>query len=125
MESLRVLIADDNQDAADTLAVLCRVWGHAACVAYEGPTALGLAGRFEPQVFLLDSRMPGMHGGQVAERLRSDPRFQRSVIYATSANAPTECQLRSWLQWFDGFLLKPYNLVDLESFLATWASCRA
>ena len=125
MEPLRILIADDNQDAADTLAVLCRLWGHEASVAYDGPTALALADKIEPQVILLDIRMPGMHGGEVAQRLRGDRRFQRSILYATSANAPDENQIRRWMRWFDGHLLKPYNLAELESMLAARASCRA
>src|SRR5262245_53172311 len=81
MPNLRVLIADDNRDAADTLAVLCRLWGHTVCVAYDGPTALDLADKSEPHVILLDIRMPGMHGGEVAERMRRSPLLRQSLIY--------------------------------------------
>jgi CheY-like chemotaxis protein len=122
MEALRVLIVDDNQDAADSLAVLCRLWGHVVRVAYDGPAALAVAEPFEPQVILLDIRMPGMHGLEVARRLRRNPKFARALVYATSADNPHDSQLREWMQKFDGFLLKPYNLAELESLLAAKAS---
>jgi two-component system, chemotaxis family, CheB/CheR fusion protein len=125
MDSLRVLIVDDNQDAADSLAVLCRLWGHAVSVAYDGPTALTLAEHFEPQVVLLDIRMPGMHGPEVARQLRSNPKFARATLYATSANTPNDRWLQEWMRWFDGHLLKPYNLMELEVLLAQRAKCQA
>jgi CheY-like chemotaxis protein len=122
MEALRVLIVDDNQDAADSLAVLCRLWGHTVRVAYDGAMALAVAEPFEPQVILLDIRMPGMHGLEVARRLRWNPKFARALVYATSADDPHDSQLQEWMQKFDGYLLKPYNLAELESLLAAKAS---
>ena len=59
---LRVLVVDDNVDAAGTLAELVTAWGHQAAVAYEAESALDLAGRFEPEVVVLDIGLLGMDG---------------------------------------------------------------
>jgi CheY-like chemotaxis protein len=69
-QTMRVLIGDDNQDAADTLATVLRLWGHDVQVAYDGPSAVVVASCFKPHVALLDIQMPKMNGGEVALRLR-------------------------------------------------------
>jgi CheY-like chemotaxis protein len=69
-EPVRVLVVDDNHDAADSLAILLRLWGYEVWVAYDGVAGLGAARHFRPQVALLDIQMPRMHGGEVARRLR-------------------------------------------------------
>lgn len=68
---LRVLIADDCCDTADTFAHLASAWGHEALIAYDGPSALARAEALRPDVVLLDLSMPGMRGGEVARRLRA------------------------------------------------------
>jgi len=66
----RVLVVDDNADAADTMAILLQVWGHDVHVARDGPTALAVAAESRPEVVLLDIGLPGMTGYEVAQRLR-------------------------------------------------------
>lgn len=117
-QPLRVLVVDDNRDAADTLAILMRVWGHDARVAYDGPAAVKLAEVFRPQVITLDIQMPGMHGGEVARKLRALPEFGQVKIYATSATDSNDNRLLAWQHLFDMHLGKPYNLAQLEELLA-------
>ena len=72
MTALRILVVDDHQDSADTLALLLGLMGHEAITAYDGARALALAAGFKPHVLLLDIAMPGLDGYEVALRLRSD-----------------------------------------------------
>ena len=68
--SLRVLVVEDNVDAADSLSLLLRLYGHEVQVARSGPTALEMASAARPDVVLLDIGLPGMDGYEVAKRLR-------------------------------------------------------
>jgi CheY-like chemotaxis protein len=68
--SKRVLVVDDNVDAAKGIAELLSTLGHEACVAYDGPSALGVAQAFKPNVCLLDIELPVMDGYELARRLR-------------------------------------------------------
>jgi CheY-like chemotaxis protein len=122
-EPLRILVADDNRDAADSLAILLRLWGHEVSVAYDGQFALALADDLRPHVILLDICMSPVHGGEVARQLRSKHGFEKAVIIATSANNPEDSRLDAWRHLFDLFLTKPYNLARLESILAEHARC--
>lgn len=117
-QPLRILVVDDNRDAASSLAILLRLWGHDARVAYDGLEALKLAQEFRPQVITLDIQMPGMHGGEVARILRGLPEFQTTKIYATSATEPHDNRFLAWRHFFDVHLGKPYNLQQLEELLA-------
>jgi CheY-like chemotaxis protein len=70
----RVLVVDDNQDAANSLVLLLKLWGYEACAAYDGPSAIALAQSFLPEVVLLDLGLPGgMSGFDVAKELRQRP----------------------------------------------------
>jgi len=122
-ESLRVLVADDNRDAADALATLVHLWGHDVRVAYDGRAAVNLAGDFVPHVVMLDIQMPGMHGGEVARQLRAQPDFRHAKIYATSANEFDDPRLTAWRHLFDAHFVKPYNLTLLEGLLANHLRC--
>ena len=70
---VRVLLVDDNVDAAESLAMLLRLWGHEVAVAHDGPAALRAAEVQRPQVALLDIGLPGMDGYELARRLRRSP----------------------------------------------------
>ncbi len=74
--SLHVLVVEDNVDAADSLSLLLRLYGHEVQVARTGPTALEMASASRPDVVLLDIGLPGMDGYQVARRLRQKPEFK-------------------------------------------------
>jgi len=119
------LIVDDNRDAADSLALLLRLWGHTVEVAYDGQTGLNAAISFKPHAVLLDISMPSMHGGTVARQLRELAEFEAAMIVATTANHADDSRLDEWRNYFDSFLAKPYNLATLEELLATHAASQA
>src|SRR5262249_38706205 len=78
----RVLVVDDNVDAATTLAEAVRLDGHDVRVSHDGPSALKDAESFEPEVVLLDIGLPGMDGYEVVGKLRRMPRLERALIVA-------------------------------------------
>ena len=80
--SLRVLVVDDNVDAAQSLAMLLKVSGHQVRMAHTGPTALEAALDYRPNVVLLDIGLPGMDGYEVAKRIRQQPVLQNVVLVA-------------------------------------------
>ena len=69
----RLLVVDDNRDAADSLAMLLRLQGHEVRVAHDGPAALEMVKGYRPELVFLDIGMPGMDGYEVARRLRQQP----------------------------------------------------
>src|SRR5262245_10327187 len=83
-QPLRVLIADDNRDAADSLALLVRTWGHDIRVCYDGSAALETARTFGPGAMVLDLGMPGLTGYQIAELAREDPKLRLAALIAVS-----------------------------------------
>jgi CheY-like chemotaxis protein len=119
---MRVLVADDNRDAADTLAMLVEIWGHEVRVAYDGLSAVKASRHFKPDVALLDIHMPGMNGGDVARNLRRQPGAERIMIVATSASDPDECGLAEYRGEFDAHLPKPCDPDLLEELLAACGS---
>jgi len=122
---LRILVVDDNRDAADSLAILLRLWRHTVRVAYDGQAALQAAQVFQPQAALLDVSMPSLHGGLVARHLREMAGSRAVMIIATTANHPDDPRLDQWRSYFDSFLIKPYNLAVLEELLAIHAAAHA
>jgi signal transduction histidine kinase/DNA-binding response OmpR family regulator len=115
----RVLVVDDNVDAADMLAMLIETMGAEATVAYDGPSALELAVKLDPQLVILDIGLPGMSGIDVARRLREDPAFTdgaRHLVALTGYGQPT---LRAALEdaGFEEHLLKPVKPEKLRQIL--------
>jgi CheY-like chemotaxis protein len=78
----RVLVVDDNRDAADTIATAIELAGHAVAVAYGGEAGLAVADDFRPDCMLLDLGRPGMDGHQLARTLRSHPDHRRCLLVA-------------------------------------------
>ncbi len=118
----RVLIVDDNRDAANSLARLLRLWGHDVSEAHDGPTALGVAAELRPELILLDIGLPGMNGYEVAARLRADARFRGVRLIALSGYGSEQDQVRARAAGFDAHLLKPAEVGQLESVLASLPS---
>jgi two-component system, sensor histidine kinase len=114
----RVLVVDDNPDAADALATLLRGWGHDTRAAYGGEAGLRAAREFRPDVCLLDLGMPGLSGFELAERLRREPVTAGAVLVAVSGWGEPETRRRAREAEFDHFLLKPSNLQILRAILA-------
>jgi CheY-like chemotaxis protein/two-component sensor histidine kinase len=115
--SHRVLVVDDNRDGADNLALLCRMSGHAAEVAYDGIAALGLATTFRPDVVLLDIGLPRRDGYEVARELRLACADRLTIIAMTGYGGEAD-RSRSRDAGFDLHLVKPVEprwLLDLLS----------
>jgi signal transduction histidine kinase len=114
----RVLIVEDNADAADSLALLLRALGHEVRVVGDGPAALEAASSFRPDVALLDIGLPEMDGYEVARRLRRDPALGDAVLVALSGYGQEEDRRRSHAAGFDVHLVKPVDLEGLQALLA-------
>ena len=82
---LRVLIVEDNRDAARSLAWLLDIWGHEVTVAHDAPAALNVVPRFFPDVVLLDIGLPGMDGCELAEQLKLNLSLRHTVLVAVTA----------------------------------------
>lgn len=118
----RILVVDDNADAADSLGVLLGIWGHEVEIAHNGVSALQLARKFEPELVFLDIGLPEMSGYEVARRLRQDARLATAKFVALSGYGTERDQLRSREAGFDLHLVKP---VDPRSLSAAIASVMA
>ena len=113
----RILVVDDNIDAATTLDVLLRSLGHETRVAHDGMTALEIAREFRPQVILLDIGMPGLDGYEVARRLRAMNHGQTFRIVAITGWGHETDRKRSKEAGFDLHLVKPVDPSVLVSVL--------
>lgn len=118
-EPRRVLIVDDNQDAADSLAMLLKVKGHETHVVYSGKQALASIESFKPDVALLDIGLPELNGYDLARQLRSLPHSQALRLVALTGYGQAEDQQRARAAGFDGHLVKPVDLSALERAIAT------
>jgi CheY-like chemotaxis protein/anti-sigma regulatory factor (Ser/Thr protein kinase) len=114
----RVLIADDNQDAAESLALLMRLDGHDADVVHDGPSALEAIRATSPDVAVLDIGMPGMNGYEVAEVVRQTvPKDALLLIAVTGWGAQGDVE-RATAAGFDYHFTKPVEPAKLISLLA-------
>lgn len=116
----RLLVVDDNVDAAATLATLLRLQGHNVRIAYDGLTALEVAEKFAPALILLDLGMPGMDGYEVARRIRQMPRLDGARLVALTGWGQEDDRRRSAEAGFDRHLVKPLQPDVLASLLADW-----
>jgi PAS domain S-box-containing protein len=121
--ALRVLVVDDNRDAAETLSALLAIMGHTAPVAADGRQALRMIEGFRPQVVFLDIGMPGMSGYEVAQSVRSDPQFDDVRLVALTGWGGEADRARSREAGFDEHLTKPATVAAIESVLARVANC--
>ena len=115
--SLRVLIADDNRDSADSCAILLQFDGHQVCVAYSGEDALEMGARFRPQLMLLDLAMPGMDGYSVARQVREREWGSAVILVAVSGLGGDDDRRRLRDTGFDHHLVKPVEIGSLRSLL--------
>lgn len=116
--ALRVLVVDDNQDAADTLAILLGLWGYDCRVNYDGASVLQSARDFRPNCLLLDINMPGMDGYTVARQIRQQPELASVKLVALTAYSDETHTRRIQEAGFDHHVVKPANLDELERLLA-------
>jgi PAS domain S-box-containing protein len=114
----RILIVDDNQDAADTLAMLLQLDGHETLAVYASREALEQAQSFNPDIMLLDIGLPEMNGYEVARKLRSVPALQRIRLIAVTGYGQAVDRVRTREAGFDDHLMKPVESAELARALA-------
>ncbi|HWB12720.1 MAG TPA: response regulator [Pirellulales bacterium] len=112
---MRVLVVDDCDDAAVTMAFLLKRYGHEVVVAHSGEDALEKAPRFHPDVLFIDLTMPGIDGFGVAMQLRRMTEFAETPLVAVSGYVDAEHQSQASTAGFTDFLPKPFPLIVLEA----------
>jgi CheY-like chemotaxis protein len=115
----RILIVDDNIDAANSLASLLNMMDNDARTANDGPGALRLAGEYRPDIVLLDIGLPGMNGYDVARELRRGLGDGKTLIIAVSGYGSREDLQRAGESGFDAHFVKPMEIAELEAFVAS------
>jgi signal transduction histidine kinase/ActR/RegA family two-component response regulator len=120
--AVRVVIVDDNQDAATSLKMVLEVVGYEVAVAHSGPAGLDLARQQRPDVVLLDIGLPGIDGYEVVRRLRREPELAQTVVVAVSGYGSEGDKQRAREAGFDRHLVKP---VDPEELLALLIEVRS
>lgn len=115
---LRILVADDNVDSADSIAALLQMLGHDVSLAYSGRAAVEAACSHHPEVMLLDIGLPEMDGYEVARRLRQHPEFQEILLIAMTGYGQMEDRRLSHEAGFDEHLVKPVDFSVLQSLLS-------
>jgi len=114
----RVLIIEDNVDAAESMRDVLALAEHEVAVAHDGPAGLAKARELHPEVVLGDLGLPGLDGFEVARALRSDEAFKGTFLVALSGYTQPEDVSRATRAGFDAHLAKPPNLQKLEELLA-------
>jgi two-component system CheB/CheR fusion protein len=114
----RILVVDDNQDAARSLAMLLELSGHEVHVAHDGPGALEAAERLRLEVVLLDISLPGMDGYEVARRMRQLTALEGALLVALTGWGQEDDRRRAAEAGFDKHFIKPVNLTALQELLA-------
>lgn len=117
--SRRVLVVDDNPDAAQSTAAVLQMAGCEVEVTYDGPSALEAARRFRPQVLLLDLGLPGMDGYTLAQRMHEMPETKRGKFVALSGYGQPEDRRRAHEAGYDHHLVKPVDPAKLIKLVAT------
>jgi CheY-like chemotaxis protein/two-component sensor histidine kinase len=115
---LRILIADDNQDAAATLALLFEIMGHSVQQAHDGEAAVKAAAEFAPQVVLLDIGMPKLNGYQACRKIRELPNGAAATLVAVTGWGQPGDRKASHEAGFDQHLVKPVDPAALADLLA-------
>jgi len=113
----RVLVVDDNTDAAETLADILREHGHETSIAHDGPSALTQALLFHPDVALLDIGLPVMDGYELARRFREQPELKRVQLLAVTGYGQQEDKERSRAAGFYEHLVKPIDFSRLRALI--------
>ncbi len=115
--SLRVLVVDDNRDAAEMLAALLGAWGQHTQLAFDGRSALELGHGFHPEVILLDLGMPHLDGYETARLLRATPWGASALLVAVTGWGQPHDRDRSQASGFDQHLVKPVAPAALRALL--------
>jgi PAS domain S-box-containing protein len=106
---LRILVVDDNRDAADSLGILLAIPGNEVRIAYDGMHAIEMAEEFRPEVILLDIGLPKLDGHETAKRIREQPWGPKITLVALTGWGQEEAKQRSREAGFDAHLVKPVD----------------
>ena len=113
----RVLVVEDNVDAAETLQLLLRMSGYETRAAYEGASAVAMVRDFKPSVVLLDIGLPDRDGYDVARELRTLPEMKSALLVALTGYGEAEDREKAERAGFDTFQVKPVEPERLEALL--------
>ena len=114
----RILVVDDNADAAGTMAMVLRLDGHDVQVTHDGPSALSTARTFRPQVVFLDIGLPDMDGYETAIELRRLPGLKDALVIAVTGYNPETNHPGAQEARFDHYLTKPVQFETVRRFIA-------
>jgi CheY-like chemotaxis protein len=114
----RILVVEDNRDAADSLRLLLELSGHDVAVAYSGHHGVQAAEQYRPDVVLCDIGLPGLDGYAVARKLRDNPATAKARLIAVTAYGQDEDRRRSHEAGFELHLVKPVDLDALQRVLS-------
>lgn len=116
--ALRIMVVDDNVDAAQMLALLLETVGHQVVIAHGPRRALELALDVRPDVYLLDIGLPEMDGNELAQELRGRPSSAKAVVIAVTGYGQEDDRRRTMAAGFDYHLVKPVNMGELAEILS-------
>ncbi len=117
-KELQLVLAEDNRDTAQTMALLLKGLGHKVRVFYDGPAALQAVQGNKPDVLLLDLGLPGLNGFEVAERVRQDRALDTVHLIAISGYGQSQDRERSRAAGFERHLVKPVSLEQVQDVLS-------
>jgi CheY-like chemotaxis protein len=123
--SLRILVADDNEDGREMMRYFLESEGHTVATAGDGPSALAAVEEFRPEVAILDIGMPGLNGYKVAEQIRHSDPPQSLTLIALSGLGQEEDKRRATEAGFDVHFTKPVDIPALNKLLASVAADRS
>ncbi|MDB5339852.1 MAG: sensor hybrid histidine kinase [Planctomycetaceae bacterium] len=123
--AIRVLIVDDNTDAATSLSLLLRLSGYETSTALTGASGIALAESFKPDVMLLDIGLPDMVGYEVCRTVRASSWGKDISIIAITGWGVDNCFSSSLQAGFDHHLVKPIEFADLCKYLSEWQTKRS
>jgi PAS domain S-box-containing protein len=123
--TFRILVVDDNRDAASSLALLLQIAGHETFRAHDGPAALEAIAKHRPEVVLLDIGLPTLNGYEVCRRVREEPWGKDMLLIALTGWGQDDDRRKSQEAGFDEHLIKPVEYADLIALLGSATARRA
>jgi len=117
----RIMVVDDNQDSAESMAQMLRLFDNEVVVAHDGLAAVEIAERVRPEIVLMDVGMPRMNGYDATRRIREQPWGRDLVVIALTGWGQDNDRERSEQAGCDGHLVKPVSLSNLEEMLGQLA----
>jgi len=115
--SRRILVVDDNHDAAESLATLLRLYENEVSIAHDGMEAIAVAETMRPDLILMDIGMPNLNGYRATQEIRRKPWGKHVIIVALTGWGQKADRERTQEAQFDGHLVKPVNLSDVNELL--------